>query len=170
MMKQPNTVWFALGLGSNLPFGSLDGPRLLGKALEAVQEAGHECLARSGFWLSPAWPDPSQPAFTNAVAICTPGNVEPAEVLLSLLEIERMFGRQRGLRWASRTLDLDLLDYAGMQIKTNELELPHPRLSERPFVLAPLAEVAPWWRHSVIGASASALLQACDISELRRIG
>lgn len=169
-MKQPDSIWFALGLGSNLPYGNLDGARLLGKALEAVEAAGHSCVVRSGFWASPAWPDPAAPSYTNAVAICAAASSTPEDVLHTLLQIEQLFGRERRTRWAARTLDLDLLDFAGQRLQTASLELPHPRLQERSFVLAPLAEAAPWWRHPISGEGALTLLQSCDTGGLRRIG
>ena len=68
----------------------------------------------------------------------------PPRALLSLLhEIERKHGRVRAERWGDRTLDLDIIDYAGLQSATDELTLPHPRAHERAFVLRPWAEVAP---------------------------
>ncbi len=72
-----------------------------------------------------------------------------------LLEIERRFGRIRGRRNADRTLDLDLIDHGGRLMETSELTLPHPRAHERRFVMGPLAEIAPDWRHPRLGRSAS---------------
>jgi 2-amino-4-hydroxy-6-hydroxymethyldihydropteridine diphosphokinase len=75
-----------------------------------------------------------------------------------LLALETRFGRVRSAPNADRTLDLDLLDYEGRQVETEILVLPHPRLHQRRFVLAPLCEVAPEWRHSVLGLTAAELL------------
>jgi 2-amino-4-hydroxy-6-hydroxymethyldihydropteridine diphosphokinase len=74
-----------------------------------------------------------------------------------LAGIERDFGRERRVRWAPRTLDLDILDFAGL-VAAAPLCLPHPRLHERAFVLAPLAEIAPHWRHPMLGLEAHDLL------------
>jgi 7,8-dihydro-6-hydroxymethylpterin-pyrophosphokinase len=76
--------------------------------------------------------------------------------------VERRFGRVRGVRNAPRVIDLDLLDYRGRQLYSPSLVLPHPRLHQRGFVLAPLAEIAPLWRHPVLGSRARELLAALD--------
>lgn len=83
-----------------------------------------------------------QPVFLNAVAeleTC----LEPEPLLDRLLQVERAFGRVRSRRWGPRTLDLDLILFEDRRLKTNRLEVPHPRLHERRFVLEPLAELAP---------------------------
>lgn len=83
----------------------------------------------------------------------------PIDLLQTLLAIEQRFGRDRtlALRNASRTLDLDLLLYGSLVIQTEQLTLPHPRLAERRFVLAPLAEIAPKLLHPVTGETIRAL-------------
>ncbi len=85
-----------------------------------------------------------------------------------MLQIESRLGRVRGERWGPRTIDLDLLDYAGQVIDEPGLRLPHPRLHQRPFVLAPLAEAAPGWRHPLLHKTARELLQGLDASGVRR--
>ena len=88
----------------------------------------------------------------------------PLEVLAGLMAIEAGFGRSRSddpaLRYAPRTLDLDLLDFEGVTMETETLDLPHPRLEGRGFVTRPLADIAPGWRHPVSGRTASALASA----------
>src|SRR5205085_3008014 len=93
----------------------------------------------------------------NAVAAVATA-LEPAALLDRLLALEARFGRIRGAPNADRTLDLDLLDFDGRQLQTEILVLPHPRLHQRRFVLAPLCELAPEWRHPVLGLTAAALL------------
>ena len=83
--------------------------------------------------------------------------LQPAELLMLLHDVEAGFGRVRGTANASRTLDLDLLDYDG-RIIASELVLPHPRMAERSFVLAPLAEIAPGWQHPLTRLGAGELL------------
>jgi len=91
----------------------------------------------------------------------------PAPDLLAVMQrLETRFGRARGERNAARVLDLDLLDYRGEVIETAPLILPHPRLHERRFVLAPLAEIAPAWRHPVLGLTAKQLLAGLVSNQL----
>jgi 2-amino-4-hydroxy-6-hydroxymethyldihydropteridine diphosphokinase len=86
----------------------------------------------------------AQPRFTNA-AVALESDLEPRELLRGLLAIEKEFGRDRvtGIPNGPRTLDLDLLLYGGLQVSESGLEIPHPRLAERAFVLIPLNEIAP---------------------------
>ena len=80
-----------------------------------------------------------------------------------LLEIEARFGRSRGERNADRTLDLDLIDHAGLVMQSPRLTLPHPRAHERGFVMGPLSEIAPDWRHPVSGRTAAGLATTATV-------
>lgn len=111
------------------------------------------------FQTSPV-PASAQPRFVNGVLLGET-DLEPQETLSALLSLERKFGRVRGEPNAARSLDLDLLAHGDRVIETAELTLPHPRMAERMFVLVPLAEILPEWRHPVLGLSAQALLAAC---------
>lgn len=112
----------------------------------------------SRWYRSPAWPPSDQPDYVNG-AVLLRGQVEPERLLRRLHEMEAAAGRRRTVANAARPLDLDLLGVGALVVETAALRLPHPRLHERRFVLLPLADVAPWWRHPVLGRSVLALLQ-----------
>jgi 2-amino-4-hydroxy-6-hydroxymethyldihydropteridine diphosphokinase len=147
-----------IGIGSNLESARFGPPReIVAAALAALAGEGVRICARSHWYASAPVPPADQPWFVNGVAALATGL--DAGALLSLLQgIEARFGRVRGARNAARTLDLDLLDYDGAVVETPFLILPHPRLHQRRFVLVPLLEIAPHWRHPRSGQSASALL------------
>lgn len=102
-----------------------------------------------------------QPPFLNAAARLETA-LEARELLDALLDIEARHGRVRGVKNGPRTLDLDLLFYGGAVIREAGLEVPHPRLHERRFVLEPLAAVAPEWRHPLLGSTAAEMLAELD--------
>ncbi|MGH9368210.1 MAG: 2-amino-4-hydroxy-6-hydroxymethyldihydropteridine diphosphokinase [Thermoanaerobaculia bacterium] len=141
-----------LGLGSNLG----DRRANLRAALAAIAR-----LARvrrvSSFYLSEPVGYADQPCFYNAVVrISWPGT--PAGLLSGVQRIERLLGRVPTFRNGPRAIDIDLLDVGGAVRPRPDPVLPHPRLSERRFVLAPLAEIAPSWRHPVTGRTARELM------------
>lgn len=105
-----------------------------------------DVLARSSWWASRAWPDPTDPPFLNGVVIVRTEH-DPHALMAALGRIEDAFGRRRGVRNAPRTLDLDLIAFGRLTDDLDGLILPHPRAAERLFVMGPLAEVAPGWAH-----------------------
>jgi 2-amino-4-hydroxy-6-hydroxymethyldihydropteridine diphosphokinase len=147
-----------IALGANIP--SVVGPpaATLRAALAALEGRGVRVLALSPFHQTQAWPDPGDPPFTNAVAEIET-QLQPFALLGLLHEVETEFGRKRSVPNAPRTLDLDLLDYQG-RVENDEVELPHPRMASRRFVLEPLAEIAPDWRHPVTGQTVETLLRS----------
>lgn len=159
MEAPPPGPWMILGLGTNQGFSSLAGPALLEKALASLEAEGIRLLGHSSYWQSAAWPDPSQPAFVNAVALADAQGAAPRAVLATILAIEARFGRVRVDRWAARTLDIDIIDFYGQIAEEEGLSLPHPRMAQRNFVLAPLAQLAPWWQHPISRKSAKCLLR-----------
>ena len=149
-----------IGLGANLEGPAGPPQTTLELALERFPDYGLRLLKRSRWYLSDAVPDPSDPQFTNGVVQIST-NLAAPEVLDQLQSLEQDFGRTRGRRWAPRILDLDLLDYDGQCLDADgpeAIELPHPRLHERAFVLLPLCEIAPEWRHPRLLRSIDALI------------
>jgi len=145
-----------IALGANLPSPAGPPTATLRAALARLEEQGVKILSVSSFYETPAWPDPAQPAFVNAVA-AVESTLQPVELLTLLHGVETDFGRLRSAPNAPRTLDIDLLDYDGKRM-TDGVMLPHPRMAERSFVLVPLAQVAPNWRHPVTGEAVRDLL------------
>ena len=128
-----------VGLGSNLADPMVQ-VRQAFTELEAI--SGTRVTARSSLYRTSPVGYLEQPEFINAVA-SVQTTLEPRALLAALLAIEDRHGRRRGMRNAPRTLDLDLLLYGEEVLDRDGLTLPHPRLHERAFVLAPLAEIAP---------------------------
>ena len=128
-----------VGLGSNL-----DGPVLrVRKAIEALARLPRSALvATSRLYRSEPLGPPGQPDYVNA-AVALDTALDPVALLDRLQAIEVQHGRERGLHWGPRTLDLDLLLYGDLQMHTARLTLPHPHLHERAFVLQPLLDIDP---------------------------
>jgi 2-amino-4-hydroxy-6-hydroxymethyldihydropteridine diphosphokinase len=149
-----------IGLGANLASAEGGPQATLEAALAALGQAGVAILARSRWYRSAPVPRSDQPWFVNGVA-AVGTRLAPAALLALLHQIEAAFGRERGETNAARTLDLDLLAYDDLVASGADGPiLPHPRLHQRAFVLLPLAEIAPDWRHPVLGASLAALIAA----------
>ncbi len=141
-----------IGLGANLDHPRHGSPRrTLGRALARLADVGVEPVRLSRWYRSSPVPPSDQPWYVNAVAEIRTG-LGPDATLAALHRVEDAFSRMRGERDAARWIDLDLLDY-NLLIKYNNNNglsiLPHPRLHFRAFVLLPLAELAPAWRHPI---------------------
>jgi len=151
-----------IGLGANLgdPLQALREARQALAAIPASRLTAVSPLYRTAPVGGPA----GQPDYLNAV-LQLETRLSAGELLALCRQLEERCGRRRGLRWAARTLDLDLLDYGRQLLRTPALTLPHPRLHLRRFVLAPLADVAPDWRHPRLGRSARQLLAALPAGE-----
>ncbi|MBI1685445.1 2-amino-4-hydroxy-6-hydroxymethyldihydropteridine diphosphokinase [Caulobacter hibisci] len=150
-----------VALGCNLPGAYTSREALLEAAVSALAGEGMAVVARSNWWTSAAWPDPTGPAYLNGVVLVATV-LEPADALAALHRIEARFGRARAERNAARTLDLDLIAH-GRTVMEGNLVLPHPRAHERLFVMGPLAEVAPDWTHPLSGRTAIELAATATV-------
>ncbi|MBF0561496.1 MAG: 2-amino-4-hydroxy-6-hydroxymethyldihydropteridine diphosphokinase [Alphaproteobacteria bacterium] len=137
-----------IGIGANLP-GKFGSPRAVCEAaLEKLDLMGVRIVQRSNWYRSAPVPISDQPWYINGVASLM-SDLNPFDLLQLLHQVEREFGRVRALRNEARVIDLDILAYYDI-VESGLPTLPHPRLHERAFVLYPLAEVAPGWRHPVL--------------------
>jgi len=154
-----------VALGSNL-----DDPRAqVERALAALDQLPQtRCVLRSSLYRSRPFGPVEQPDFVNAVAGLLTA-LEPAALLASLQALETRLGRERpAVRWGPRRIDLDLLVHGSVRVAQPGLELPHPGIAERAFVLAPLAEIAPDLDVPGVGR-VGALLAQLDSSGLERL-
>jgi len=142
-------------------WGSPD--ELLERAIRALGENGITVTARSRLWRSAAWPDPGAAEYRNAVVLVET-KMTPASLMAKLHEIERTFGRARGEPNAPRTLDLDLIAY-GRRVSPGSPVLPHPRASQRRFVMGPLAELLPDWTDPLSGEAAQVLADRAPVGK-----
>ena len=154
----------AIALGSNLG----DSRAILEAALETLAKTPEITLFASSSWYQTKAVGPPQPDYINGCALLHVQKT-PQLLLETLLGIEAQFGRVRREQWGPRSLDLDLLLYDDLTINTPTLQLPHPRMRSRAFVLVPLAEIAPDWIEPVSGIAIAQLVQAVDCTGVNRI-
>ena len=156
-----NTAY--LGLGSNL------GNRMafLRSGRDTlVDQPGIVLIRAAGVYETEAVGGPPEnPLFLNT-ALQIETSLEPQQLLKTCLAVEDEFGRSRPVRWAPRTLDIDILFYADQVICDETLTLPRPRLQERAFVLAPLRDIAPGLRHPLLEQTISELAGSAGVEEL----
>ena len=138
----------AIALGSNLG----DSLAILRGAIAKLDQHPDVTVVDCSRVYRTAPVGPPQPDYLNACALLQSG-LAAGDLLQLLLKVEAQFGRERRERWGARRLDLDLLLFDDQIIATAQLEVPHPRMWERAFVLVPLAEIAPDWPHPQSGAT-----------------
>lgn len=155
----------AIALGSNLG----NSQAILTAALDDLAQIPKINLEAKSSWYITKAVGPPQPDYWNGCAILKV-EIPPQLLLETLLAIEQKFGRVRQEKWGPRTLDLDLLLCDDLIIDTPTLQIPHPRMRERAFVLVPLAEIAPNWIEPVSGRTIQYLLKDVDTSDVHFIG
>jgi len=149
-----------LGLGSNL------GDRLanLQAAVQALEPRVH-LIQASPVYETPPWGYLDQPDFLNQV-IKVETDLTPANLLDFIKHLERELGREPTFRNGPRRIDIDILFYDDLILHEDQLQIPHPRLEKRAFVLVPLAAIAPNLRHPVLGSKIKELMEEIDGSEV----
>lgn len=155
----------AIALGGNIG----DSYQILEAAIETLATTPGIKLQAKSSWYRTKAVGPPQPDYLNGCAILQV-TMSPDLLLETLLAIENKFGRVRQERWGARSLDLDLLLYDDLIIDTPHLQIPHPRMKERAFVLIPLAEVAPDWIEPISGCKIRDLVKkvdCCDVHLLK---
>jgi 2-amino-4-hydroxy-6-hydroxymethyldihydropteridine diphosphokinase len=187
-------MWILVALGANLPSEAGLGKRSSAETLEAalvdLEGFGLVLKGKSRFYRTPCFPAGAGPDYVNAAAVFfTDKALTAAEILIILHKVEAMHGRDRQGRWASRTLDIDLLAVDALvlpdapthqlwrdlpledqlRMAPDQLILPHPRLAERAFVLVPLADVAPDWRHPILGKTVVQMRDALPQADLAAV-
>lgn len=127
-----------IGIGSNL--GNRE--ENCEKAVTLLTRKGIKVIKRSSFYETEPWGVREQPKFIN-MAVEAETRLEPEELLKTIKEIESNLGRRESIRWGPRTIDLDILLYNDLTVKTQDLKIPHPHIKDREFILKPLSEIAP---------------------------
>ena len=149
----------AIALGSNLG----ESLTTLENALQILAKTPGITLSSRSSWYRTEPVGPPQPDYLNGCAILKV-ELNPQELLETLLATEQKFKRVRKERWGARTLDLDIILYDDLILDTPSLQIPHPRMQERAFVLMPLAEIAPNWLDPASGKTITQLLKELDCS------
>jgi 2-amino-4-hydroxy-6-hydroxymethyldihydropteridine diphosphokinase len=157
----------AIALGSNLG----DSHNILEAAIEKLAKTPGIKLQAKSSWYKTKAVGPPQPDYLNGCAILQV-QMPPYLLLETLLATEEQFGRVRQERWGARSLDLDLLLYEDLIMDTPQLQIPHPRMRWRAFVLIPLAEIAPDWVEPISQRGIRDLVKevdCCDVHLLNAI-
>ncbi|MCB1334146.1 MAG: 2-amino-4-hydroxy-6-hydroxymethyldihydropteridine diphosphokinase [Roseivivax sp.] len=187
-MTGGNSRVFLIALGANQPSDAGSPRATLIAALEALERNGIRLIRSSRMYRTPCFPAGAGPDYVNAAAVAE-GPADPGAMLATLHRIEAEFGRARVSRWASRSLDLDLIAAGDMVLPDAQqqdrwralpaqrqsveapdtLILPHPRMQDRAFVLVPLAEVAPDWVHPRTGQSVAQMLKVSPPEDVAQV-
>ena len=161
-----------LSLGSNLPSKFGDSKKTLLKSYEFFNNSEVKILKKSSFYESVAIPNKSDPKFINSV-ISIETKFSPEELIKYILSVEEKFDRKRAQVNAPRTCDIDIVDFNGEVInilnKNISLEIPHPRLEKRSFVLYPIREIDKNWKSPLSGKYIDQLIENLDTETKKNI-
>lgn len=164
MGETEQTSRCAIALGSNLgnSLGTLEA------AIQSLSAINGIAVESYSHWYQTKAIGPPQPDYLNGCAVLQT-TLPPLALLEVLLQLEKHFGRERRERWGPRTLDLDLLLFENLILETPPLQIPHPRMRERAFVLVPLSEIAPDWIEPISGKTVAQLVQEVDTSDVHQL-
>ena len=159
--NQVKTVY--LGIGSNL------GNRIanIEKAKSLLREHNIDLISVSKYYETPSWPDPKNPKFINIV-LKVKYFFQPNDLLNVCKKIEIKLGRKKGPKNAPRECDIDIIDFKGL-VTNDKLNLPHPRMHERNFVLLPLFEIEKDWVHPIKKTNIKKLILSLSNKDIRSI-
>ena len=183
----PDARKMLVAFGANVKTAEMSLAQTVRAAAHALASPAVAVTAISRLFASPCFPAGAGPDYVNAAALlAVDAGLDASDLLARLHQIEAMFGRSRTRRWGMRTLDIDLialgdavlpdaatqarwrtLDPARQGLETPDgLILPHPRMQDRAFVLVPLADVAPHWRHPLLGLTVDQMIAALPAADL----
>ena len=138
------------------------------KAINIFKNNNIIVLKKSSWYISQALPKSNQPNYFNCVLECQT-KLDAYIVLKLLNNIEKYFGRVRGRKNISRCIDLDIIDFSGRVKKSLKLTLPHPRTHKRKFVMLPIHEINPFWKHPLLKKNIKTILNSCNFQIIKRL-
>ncbi|WP_044171906.1 2-amino-4-hydroxy-6-hydroxymethyldihydropteridine diphosphokinase [Flectobacillus major] len=156
-MQEPKLQTVYLSLGSNL------GKREenLQKAIYKIEEKIGSIISISNIYETAPWGNLNQAGFLNLILSVTLQNANPIDILADLQKIEHDLGRIRTEKWGERIIDIDIIYWDSLLLNHPRLTIPHPFMHDRKFVLVPLADIAPAFKHPVFGKTTLELLTLC---------
>ena len=164
MQIMPEKIKVLMSLGSNT------GNRLimLTKALSELERGGFCITDKSKIWETSPWGLTNQPRFLN-MCICAETKFPPEEMIRTIKNIEKKLGRSKSIKWGPREIDIDIIAIGGLVIETPDLSVPHRHMHERTFVLIPLKEIDPQFRHPVTGKTLDEMICALPAEKMEWI-
>lgn len=153
-----------------MSLGSNTGNRLiiLTKALSELERSGFCIIEKSKIWETSPWGVTDQPRFLN-MCVCAGTELTPEEMIKTIKNIEIKLGRRKSIKWGPREIDIDIIAIGEMVIETPGLSVPHPRMHERTFVLIPLKEIAPQFRHPITGKTLDEMIRELPAEKMEWI-
>jgi len=163
-MYSNNSIF--ISIGSNLRGHMNNSKNIMDTVFFNLSSAGLRVRYASKIYISKPMPSGLGPLFYNRV-VSIKSNLNPIEIMAILKRIEKTYSRRSKLRNSPRVLDLDILDYKGRIInKGNILQIPHPRMNKRDFILKPLHDLSPYWTDPINGKTIKSLIYKCKRSNI----